>query len=295
MKKTAIITDSTASIKPGEINGVYILPLQVIVDGEESFRDGIEIDYDHVHKLLKENPHGLNISTSLPRQSDLLKIFEEIKTKYDRFIFLPLSKGLSGTYDMLVQLAKELSEQNKDKEFLVFETSDIAISLKWLVEDIKALVDKGCDNQTIKAKVESHKQNILSAVTLKNLVQMRKGGRISGLKKFITTLLRVKPIILFDKGVNTLGAKVFSFSQAVEKIFGFVKTKFGDNYKIKRIGFCYSFCKNYANEIKKIITDFIEHNKINFQNEIENAFITSVIIVHTGIDAFSISLLIDNK
>ncbi|AAB96017.1 DegV family protein [Mycoplasmoides pneumoniae] len=291
--KTAIITDSTASIKEGEIQDVYVLPLQVIINGQDTYRDGKDIDYDRVYQLLKEHPQGLNISTSLPRQADLIELIEAIKDKYDRFVFLPLSKGLSGTYDMIVQAVKPLSTPKK--EFVVLETSDIAISLKWLVQEVKALTDTNCPTKAIAEVVDQHKQSIFTAVTVKNLVQLRKGGRISGLKKIIATLLRVKPIIFFDKGVNTLSGKAFTFVQALEKIFTFVKSKFGDNFKIKRIGFCNAFTPVKAKEVKALILDFLHTNKITLQREIESSFITSAIIAHTGIDAFSISLLLDKN
>lgn len=98
MKKIAIITDSSSTIRANEYNDVFVVPLQITVNNNKTYLDGVDIEQEEVYDLLV-NDKNIDIKTSMPVVQTMLEVTKKAATAYDHVFVLTISGGLSGTYN----------------------------------------------------------------------------------------------------------------------------------------------------------------------------------------------------
>lgn len=188
MEKILIMSDSNASISQEEAKNlhIYIVPMPFIINGEE-FYEGINIQEDEFLSALRK---GAKISTSQPSSFLLEEIFTEELKKYEDIIFIPMSSGLSSTYQNAKQVAEAISPR-----IHVIDNHRVCIPLKESVleacsmRDQNKSVDEICD-YLIKTSAKSSVY-----VYMDTLKYLKKGGRVKPAVALFATLLRIKPII----------------------------------------------------------------------------------------------------
>ncbi len=101
-----IIVDSASSIKNEEKEqyGVELLPLRVIIDGQE-YLDGVNLDLDEFYEKLKTTKEFPK--TSLPSLEYASELVEGFLAEGARVLIITLSSGISGTYQVLKALFAE--------------------------------------------------------------------------------------------------------------------------------------------------------------------------------------------
>ncbi|MDC4163349.1 DegV family protein [Mycoplasma bradburyae] len=289
MKKIAIITDSSSTIKTNELKDVFVVPLQITINNTNTYLDGVDIQQDEIYDYLSKDKN-VDIKTSMPVIESILKTTKEVASNYDHVFVLPISSGLSGTYSQWKMVIEtELSDL---KNISIFDTCDTAISLKWLVNEVQQLISQDKSIKEIEEYIENWKNRIYTMIVVNDLTQLRKGGRISKMKSLIAGILKISPIISFHKGVNQLVDKAINIKTAIEKCIeqATSKLKLTKN-KIVKLGFCHTFKEDKkTKEVLKLVKEGLKSLEFN---ELDVAMITPVIGVHTGINAFALSFLID--
>ncbi|WP_350267245.1 DegV family protein [Mycoplasmoides gallisepticum] len=288
MKKIAIITDSSSTIRANEYNDVFVVPLQITVNNNKTYLDGVDIEQEEVYDLLV-NDKNVDIKTSMPVVQTMLEVTKKAATDYDHVFVLTISGGLSGTYNQWkLVIDSELSDY---KNISIFDTSDTAISLRWLVNDVQDLIKKNQSIKAIEEYITNWKSRICSMIVVNDLTQLRKGGRISKMKSLIAGILKISPIIAFHKGINQLVDKAINLKSAIEKCVSFANNtlKLTKN-KLVKVGFCHTFKEDKkVKEVIKLIKEQL--TDLNIQ-DLDVVLITPVIGVHTGVNAFSMNFLI---
>ena len=101
MAKVAIVTDSTAYI-PADLVKEYNLTIapQVLIWGNQSFKDGVDIQPDEFYTRLSKAT--VMPSTSQVTIPDFTKIFADLKEQGYDILALLLSNTLSGTIDSAI-------------------------------------------------------------------------------------------------------------------------------------------------------------------------------------------------
>lgn len=291
LKKTAIITDSSSTIKPDEFTDIYVISMLITINDSLTYLDGREITTAKVYDYLQK---GINIKTSLPLAKDTISILKNVLPKYDQIIMLPISSKLSGTYNMWKNIIEtEFSDNNN---IYIFDTLDVALSLKWLVLDVYKLCQTNHCIKDIESYINNWHSRVSCTVILNDLNQIRKGGRIDQIIFFITSILKIKPILHFHNGKNQIVSKVPTNKMAIERsfeIFNNVLHFKENNINIERIGFCNSFIS--ADKSRKILKELKLVAKKYKIDKIEQSDITPIISCHTGNDAFSINILLKEK
>ena len=114
--KTAIITDSNSGITQAQAKelGISVVPMPVLIDGEEYFED-LTISQEQFYEKLKSDA---SVSTSQPNPLYVGKLWEEALKNYDSVIYIPMSSGLSETCHTLQHHA-DSEEKFKDRKSVV--------------------------------------------------------------------------------------------------------------------------------------------------------------------------------
>ncbi|STO07407.1 MULTISPECIES: DegV family protein [Exiguobacterium] len=214
--KIAYITDSTV-VLPDSIKqhpDIHIVPLYV-VKGDTPYKDGIEVDAETVYEWIDA---GERVSTSQPAIGDFVTLYEELKQTYDMGIAVHLSSDLSGTYSASVQGA-EIAEF----KLLAIDSRAGIYTMGLLLEELIERVERGDALEDVEAYMKERVEDVRIELTIQNLTQMQKGGRISKSKALIGNMLQLKPVLRFEDGLIVPYQTVRTYKKAQAHLFEVIR------------------------------------------------------------------------
>lgn len=213
LQKIALITDSSCDLdkKTLEQYNINMLPFRIIYsDGE--FLDKITITSEEMFKSLeKEVP-----TTSLPDLAYTENILNKIKADgYTDAIVIPVSSGLSGTYNSLRLIMEDFEGIN----FHFFDSKTLGFPVGAITIEAAKLIANGESVESIMEKLPDIRDRVTGYVTLDTIDYLIKGGRIGRVAGAIGKVLHLKPIIASSEdGVLYPYAKARGRKKAVSKM-----------------------------------------------------------------------------
>ena len=215
--KIAYITDSTIVLPDALANhpDIHIVPLYV-VKGDQPYKDGIEVDAITVYEWIDA---GERVSTSQPAIGDFVTLYEKLKEEYDMGIAMHLSSDLSGTYSASVQGA-EIAEF----KLLAFDSRAGIYTMGLMLEELIERVERGDALEDVEVYMKGRVEDVRIELTLQNLTQMQKGGRISKSKALIGNMLQLKPVLRFEDGLIVPYQTVRTYKKAQAHLFEVLRT-----------------------------------------------------------------------
>ena len=138
MKSIGIVTDSHSGILPdaAEKLGVMVLPMPFYFE-EECFYEEVSITRAEFFERLNA---GQKVSTSQPSPEAVMEFWREGLHSYEKLVYIPMSSGLSGSYNTAKMLAEE--EEFEGKVFVV-DSGRIATPLHRMILDALELIEEG--------------------------------------------------------------------------------------------------------------------------------------------------------
>ena len=205
--KVAIVTDSNSGItqKMAKELGVYVLPMPFMIDGYDYYED-INLTQEQFYEMLLND---CSISTSQPSPDDVMKLWDELLKDYDQIVHIPMSSGLSGSF----QTARMLAEDYEDKVFVV-NNQRISVTMKQSVLDAMELAKQGKSGSEIQKILEDDKFNSSIYIMVDTLKYLSKGGRLTPAAAMIGQLLKIKPVLQIQGEKLDAFAKVRTLGQA---------------------------------------------------------------------------------
>ena len=190
-------TDLTDELKAKE--EVIKVPLSLML-GNEVFVDDENLDALDFLQKMKNYPD--TPKSACPSPEDYLKHFD----KADEVYIITISSKLSASYNS-AKIAIDMyhEEKGKNKIYLI-DSKGAAASQTLLANKIVELKNAGANyDETVKGveELNAKKQTTFVLETLENL---RKNGRLTGLKAFIAEALNIKPVMTTDKEGNIIKA-----------------------------------------------------------------------------------------
>lgn len=196
MKKTVIVTDSTADI-PADLVKKYdirIVPLRLMF-GSNTYLDGVEITASEFYKQLVESPQLP--TTSQPSPADFVEVYESILKEYPgcAILSMHLSSGMSGTYQSAL-LATSLIEGEPD--ITVWDSKSASYGFGLFAVHAAKLAAEGSTVDEIISSTEELRSKRRLYFLVDTLEYLQKGGRIGKASAVLGTLLNIKPILSID-------------------------------------------------------------------------------------------------
>jgi DegV family protein with EDD domain len=190
-----IVADTTSCIPPDEAEqlGVYYLP-QIIVFGEETYRDDSEMDPRTF--LKRQKISAVLPKTAAPPPAMYTPIFAELSEKGDTIIVLCPSATVSGTFRGATVAAQDFP----NADIRIIDTLLIAGGLGAVVKQALAWANEGIDADTIVTRVKEMCLRERIYFLVDTLEYLYKGGRIGAAKALFGSLLQMKPILTFRDG-----------------------------------------------------------------------------------------------
>lgn len=218
MDKFIISTDSCVDGYKSYLqeNNIYCIIMNRICDGDVigEIYDSEE-EFRAFYDSLK--------SGKLPTTSQLNPF--EMKEHFERIlaaeptgdiIHLPLSSGLSKTCENCKTAADELNKTLSGRKIYVVDSLSASLGMGMLVDRLIEMRDGGmpASEAVVKIKDIRDRQQIWTVVD--NLFHLKRGGRLSGFKATVGSLLNLKPImIVTSKGKLAVERTIKGKSKAV--------------------------------------------------------------------------------
>lgn len=277
MKKIAIITDSAGDLSPKIIKKyrIKVIPLRICFSGKE-FLDGVNISNSEIYRLMeREIP-----KSSLPYRDDIIAAFDQAKNDgYTDAIYIGISSGLSGTFNLVRLVASEYEGLN----IHCFDSKALSCAQNMLILAAVAALKTTDNVQDIINKLNDIRKKMVAMFCVKDLTYLIKGGRIGKVAGTVGSLLKLCPVIKLNKeGVYETFSKTIGFNRAIESLINEIKNKF-NNVEIS-ISLTYSSNREIAEKIKSEVK---KHCRVKF---CEINPVTAVLGVHTGPDMAGISV-----
>jgi DegV family protein with EDD domain len=190
-----IIADTTACVSPAEAQqlGIYYLP-QIIIFGEESYRDDTEMDARTFVTRLRSST--ILPKTAAPPPVLYAPIYEELCAQGHTMIVLTPSAQVSGTFRSATVAAQDFPTA----DIRIIDTQLVAGGLGSLIKQAQKWADQGLNADTIVTKVQEMSKRERVYFMVDTLEYLYKGGRIGAAKALFGSILQMKPILSFREG-----------------------------------------------------------------------------------------------
>ena len=257
--KTAIVTDSNSGITQSMAKemGVYVVPMPVLIDGEQYFED-ISLTQEQFYEKLKSDAQ---VSTSQPSAFDVGELWTKLLNEYDKIIHIPMSSGLSETCHTLAHLA----ETEYAGKVYVIDNQRISITMRQSVTDAQRMLADGKSAEEIRDFLMETKMQSSIYIMVDTLKYLKKGGRLTPAVAAIGTLLKIKPVLQIQGEKLDEFAKVRKIADAkttmIKAIRHDMETRFKDLRARGKMTLAVAHTQNFeeaeifADEIKSAFPD----------------------------------------
>lgn len=215
--KIAVVTDSSAGLTEDEAkkHHVYVVRMPLMIDGNE-FLEEKEITREHFIVKMK---NGALVKTAQPPLGHLVNLFDDLLNDYDHIIYLPISSGLSGSYQTAYSLA-----QNYQGKVHVVDTGFVSAPLGLLATWVSEWVFAGDDLETILNRLDE--AYMWAALIPEDVTYLKRGGRIKPAAAAVANMMKIVPVLKVADGEIDLEAKVRTQKKAIKKSMDILLDKF---------------------------------------------------------------------
>jgi DegV family protein with EDD domain len=220
MPKVALVTDSTAYLPPELVEkyNITVLP-QVLIWGDKTYRDGIDIQPDEFYKRLEKASVMPSTSQALP--ADFEKVFRQLMDQDHHVLAILLSEKLSGTMSSAYQACANLPGAPVE----IVDSYSTAMAMGFQLLQVAKAAEEGATLAECKKLAEEARQYTGLFVTLNTLEFLHRGGRIGGGARFLGTALNLKPILELKEGRLEAVERVRTRGKALNRLVELVEER----------------------------------------------------------------------
>jgi DegV family protein with EDD domain len=219
MSKVAIVTDSTAYL-PGELLKEYSITVtpQVLIWGDETFQDGVDIQPDEFYRKLKTAK--IMPTTSQVAIVTMKTAFEKLlEAGYD-VLGIFISAKLSGTMQSAIQ-AREMLPKAADKIVLV-DSNSTSMAMGYHVLTVARASQAGANLPECQKLAEAARNHTGVYFVVDTLEFLRRGGRIGGAQAMLGSILNFKPLLELRDGRIESIEKIRTKGKAINRMIDLV-------------------------------------------------------------------------
>ncbi len=219
MSKIAVVTDSTTYLPPDLVkkHNISIAP-QVLIWGEETFKDGVDIQSQEFFTRLKTTK--VMPTTSQVAVISFQEIFQDLVDKGYEVLAILVSSKLSGTVQSAMQ-AKDLMGTARDKVHVV-DSQSVAMALGFQAISVARAIESGASLSEAKMLAEKSHEYTGVFFAVDTLEFLHRGGRIGGAQRFLGTMLNMKPILAIQDGRVEGIERIRTKSKALDRVLELV-------------------------------------------------------------------------
>ncbi len=282
--KIKLMADSTCDLSPSVLNkyNIGLAPLIITIDGNE-YRDRFDISNDEFYENL--NSYKSHPTTSMPSpESYIACIQEAVEQGCNEILCICMSSGTSGSYQGALLAKKLYYEQNpqSDVRFEVIDSVSMSHGSGWLIMKCAMLLEQGYNFEELIQYCETVKYRIKHFLSVDDLDNLIRSGRLSNSGGLIGKVLSIKPIMSMK---NTKGA-VVAKKRGMRQVYNYYIQEFIRNVDYEQTNFV---IVGYTSDISRAETlKGMFHTETDFRGEIYIMQMGVAVGTHVGLGGLSL-------
>lgn len=231
MARIAVVTDSLASL-PEELINQYDIKVapQVLVWGDESYLDGVDITPKEFYARLKSSKEMP--TTSQATLASFKEIFETLVPEGRPIIALVGSSKLTATMNSAEQAKALFPEATIE----VIDSLDVAMSMGFQVLAVARAVEAGKSFDEVVALARRARKHTGVMFVVDTLEFLHRGGRIGGAKRLFGTALSLKPLLEVQEGRVEAVENIRTKTKAYKRLLDVVEERLADQSNVRIAG-----------------------------------------------------------
>ncbi|MGN1200818.1 MAG: DegV family protein [Candidatus Caccovivens sp.] len=266
-----IIVDSTAGTPKeyADAHDITVVPLRVLYK-EHEFDEGFPGSYDAFFEDFVKTK--VFPKTSQPSLETFIEQYNKAIDEDKDVLVLLMSSTLSGTYNVAC-LAKEQCKA-PERVYVVDTLANVQTVLGFVMEAVN-LRDNGATCEEIVEKLQDFMQNSYVSFIPDSLEYLAKGGRIGKVSATLGSILQIKPIITFKRGVLS-DKKSFGMQKAIKDLIASIPEK------IKRLFILHIANTKFFELLKKMVNEWLDKRPDKDNIEVYEGEVGPVTASHVG-------------
>ncbi len=222
-----IVIDDAADVPAHWFDEFNIVSIPVNVHfGEEQFLTGKEFSLDDFYRKAENVTNENWPKTSQPSPYQFEQFYRKLMAEGENEILtITVGEKLSGTYASAIAAKNEIGDE---ANITVFSSESASAAQGYMAKEAARLAQKGASLSDVLARLEDMREKQVIALIINSLEWAVKGGRVSGIRSTMASLLNIKPIMHLKDGEVVEAGKVRTHSKALRFMSTFVKDRVGD-------------------------------------------------------------------
>lgn len=274
-----IISDSACDLSAAYIkeHDITIIPLSVSFDGENYFRDGVDISRNECYQRMVDNPQ-IYPKTSLPSVDSYYTVFKEYAKQNMPVMCFTISLIFSGSYNSAMNAKGLVEEEYPNAEIHIIDSKQNTVTQGLIIDQAVRMQSDGLSLEKTLQMIDKVIDSARIFFTVGSLDYLQMGGRI-GKVAAAASKIDVKPVIIMKDGDIGLGGIGRNRNKLKKKVLAVADKYLTENGKenfIVSVGYGYDDAEGTA-----FMREVEETLGVKLQSE-TNAAIGIVSGVHTG-------------
>lgn len=275
MNRTAIVTDSTASIPKYLSEELNIHQVAYYIHrGAEVLRDLISIQRP---EFLKWLPTAEKLpTTASPGPGDYISIYEKLANQGTaEIISIHMTSKGSGAYQAARAAQEIIREKIPHLKIEVIDTLNVSLCQGWMAIEAARAALEGMKLENITKKIQSMIPITHMIQTADTLRYLYMGGRIGNAVRLVGSMLNLKPLIGMENGEIVALGVARGLHKAYQKMVEKIEATVGSSARIK-VAFVHAGAMKEIEQLKGMV-----ENKFTCVESVI-AELSPALMVHTG-------------
>lgn len=279
MSRIIIVTDSTADLTEQEIQdfNIHVVPLNITIQ-EEHYLDGETITKEEFkNKMIASSELPMTAQPSIGR---FVELYDELGKDGSEIISIHLMNSISGTVNAARQAA-DITEST----VTVVDSDFTSRSMGIIVREAAKAAKEGKSAEEVLEVIESTRQRTKLYLTVLNLDNLIKGGRISRVMGAFSNLLNIKLFLEVINGkieIVQKGRGLKSLQKKYDEVFEEMKACPNG---IQEIGIMHAGLNEFNQSQIDTLRELFPDAKFTI------VMTSPIIMSHTGVDAMAVTYL----
>ena len=279
MSRIIIVTDSTADLTEQEIQdfNIHVVPLNITIQ-EEHYLDGETITKEEFkNKMIASSELPMTAQPSIGR---FVELYDELGKDGSQIISIHLMNSISGTVNAARQAA-DITEST----VTVVDSDFTSRSMGIIVREAAQAAKEGKSAEEVLEVIESTRQRTKLYLTVLNLDNLIKGGRISRVMGAFSNLLNIKLFLEVINGkieIVQKGRGLKSLQKKYDEVFEEMKACPNG---IQEIGIMHAGLNEFNQSQIDTLRELFPDAKLTI------VMTSPIIMSHTGVDAMAVTYL----
>ena len=279
MSRIIIVTDSTADLTEQEIKdfNIHVVPLNITIQ-EEHYLDGETITKEEFkNKMIASSELPMTAQPSIGR---FVELYDELGKDGSEIISIHLMNSISGTVNAARQAA-DITEST----VTVVDSDFTSRSMGIIVREAANAAKEGKNAEEVLEVIESTRQRTKLYLTVLNLDNLIKGGRISRVMGAFSNLLNIKLFLEVINGkieIVQKGRGLKSLQKKYDEVFEEMKACPNG---IQEIGIMHAGLNEFNQSQIDTLRELFPDAKFTI------VMTSPIIMSHTGVEAMAVTYL----